>query len=92
MLRSAVDDGLLMSNPAEKLGRQLRLITPKTTRQERIKAMTREQRQVFLSMAQRIVPRLFPLFATLASTGMRLGEAGRLAMGGRRLSGAGDPG
>ena len=42
MLRAAVDDGVLLSNPAEKLGRQLRLVASKATRQEEIKAMTRE--------------------------------------------------
>jgi integrase len=74
MLRAAVDDGLLTNNPAEKLGRQLRLVTPKMTRQENIKAMTREQRQCFLAQAQQDSPHLYPLFATLAGTGMRLGE------------------
>ena len=74
MLRAAVDDGLLTSNPAEKLGRQLRLVTSKATRQENVKSMTREQRQLFLADAQRECPRLYPLFATLAGTGMRLGE------------------
>jgi integrase len=74
MLRAAVDDGILISNPAE-LGRQLRLITPKSARQENIKAMTREQRQLFLATAQHEIPRLYPLFATLAGTGIRLGEA-----------------
>ena len=74
MLRAAVDDGLLSSNPAEKLGRQLRLVTPKATRQENVKSMTREQRQLFLNTAQRECFRLYPLFATLAGTGMRLGE------------------
>ena len=74
MLRAAVDDGLLTNNPAEKLGRQLRLVTPKVTRQENIKSMTREQRLCFLVQAQQDCPRLYPLFATLAGTGMRLGE------------------
>jgi len=37
MLRAAVDDGLLLTNPADKLGRQLRLVTSKTTRQEAVK-------------------------------------------------------
>jgi integrase len=75
ILKSSVDDGVILSNPAEKLGRQLRLITPKSTRQEEIKAMTREQRQLFLETAAGVIPRYFPLFFTLAGTGMRLGEA-----------------
>jgi hypothetical protein len=31
MLRAAVDDGLIVTNPAETLGRQLRLVTSKAT-------------------------------------------------------------
>ncbi|MGZ9190039.1 MAG: tyrosine-type recombinase/integrase, partial [Nitrospira sp.] len=75
MLQAAVDDGLLLANPAEKLGRQLRLVVPKATRQEVIKAMTRDERQRFLLTSLNIVPRYAPLFFTLAGTGMRLGEA-----------------
>ena len=75
MLRAAVDDGILLSNPAEKLGRQLRLVTSKTTRQEAVKAMTREQRHAFLSAVLENEPRYYALFFALAGTGMRLGEA-----------------
>lgn len=75
MLKGATDDGVILSNPAEKLGRQLHLVTPKATRQQDIKAMTREQRQVFLETAARETPRYYPFFFALAGTGMRLGEA-----------------
>jgi len=75
MLKVSVDDGVLLSNPAEKLGRQLRLVTPKATRQEQIKAMTKEQRHLFLETAVKVLPRTYPLFFVLAGTGMRLGEA-----------------
>src|SRR2546423_553828 len=34
MLRAAVDDGVMPINPAEKLGRQLHLVTPKAVRAE----------------------------------------------------------
>jgi integrase len=74
MLRAAVDDGVLVSNPAEKLGRHLHLVTPKATRQEEIKAMSRSQRQLFLAHAQEEA-RYAPLFHTMAGTGLRLGEA-----------------
>ena len=74
MLKASVDDGVLLSNPAEKLGRKLRLVTPKATRQEEIKAMTKEQRCLFLETAAKFFPRTYPLFFTLAGTGMRLGE------------------
>ncbi len=75
LLKAAVDDGVLVSNPAEKLGRLLRLVASKATRQEDIKAMTRDQRRVFLETAATEAPRYYPLFFTLAGTGIRLGEA-----------------
>jgi integrase len=75
LLTAAVDDGVIPVNPAEKLGRQLRLVVPKSARQEEIKAMTREQREVFLQTAANETPAYFALFVTLAGTGMRLGEA-----------------
>ena len=74
LLRAAVDDGVMVANPAEKLGRSLHLVTPKAARQEEIKAMTAAQRATFLETAARIEPRFAPLFWTLAGTGMRLGE------------------
>ena len=40
-----------------------------------MKALTRGQRQAFLSSALAHEPHVFPLFFTLAGTGMRLGEA-----------------
>ncbi len=75
LLNAAIDDRVIVSNPASKLGKQLHLVVPKATRQEQIKAMTREQRQTFLKTAARVSPRYYPLFAALAGTGMRLGEA-----------------
>ena len=81
LLKAAVDDGMLLVNPAEKLGRQLRLVTSKATRQEEIKAMTRDERHAFLTAAAEEVPRYYPLFLTLAGTGMRLGEGLALQWG-----------
>jgi integrase len=75
LLAAAVDDGVIVANPAEKLGRHLRLVIPKAVRQEEIKAMTREQRALFLTTARKETPAYYPLFVTLAGTGMRLGEA-----------------
>lgn len=43
MLNAAVDDGVILSNPAGRLGRQLRLVQRAGERQEAIKAFTREQ-------------------------------------------------
>ena len=51
MLNAAMEDGLIGSNPAAKLGRILKLTVSKSTTQEEIKALTREQRQLFLRTA-----------------------------------------
>jgi integrase len=75
MLNAAIEDGLMASNPAAKLGRVLKLTVSKSTTQEEIKALTKDQRQLFLHTAHRETPRYFPLFFALAGTGMRLGEA-----------------
>ncbi|MCA9470373.1 MAG: tyrosine-type recombinase/integrase [Nitrospira sp.] len=81
MLRAAVEDGVLLANPAERLGRGLRLVSSPRSRQEDIKAMTVEQRQTFLTAAtlppEKNKPddrRYAPLFLLLAGTGLRLGE------------------
>ncbi len=75
MLNAAMEDGLISSNPAAKLGRVLKLTVSKSTTQEEIKALTRDQRQLFLRTACQESPRYYPLFFVLAGTGMRLGEA-----------------
>ncbi len=81
MLRAAVDDGVLVANPADRLGRGLRLITSTRARQEEIKAMTAEQRTTFLTCAAAAPEkgkvddrRFFPLFFLMAGTGLRHGE------------------
>jgi integrase len=75
LLNATIDDGLLVSNPAAKLDRTLKLTVSKTTRQEEINALTKEQRQLFLATAWRQGLRDYPLFLVLAGTGMRLCEA-----------------
>jgi len=79
MLNAAVDDGIIAANPAEKLGRHLRLVTAPAVRQQEIKAMTREQVARFLSASvgtlKEYERRHYALFLLLARTGMRLGEA-----------------
>ncbi len=80
LLNAAVDDGLILANPAARLGRHLRLVQTPTARQEEIKAMTRQQLAAFLTAA---APdrRYYPLFLLLARTGMRIGEAFGLQWG-----------
>ena len=78
LLNAAVDDGVIVANPANKLGRTLRLVVNAKTRQEEVKAMTRDQLAAFL-VAARNAPtvyerRHYPLFLLLARTGMRLGD------------------
>jgi len=67
----------LLANPANRLGRQLRLVTAPAARQEEIKAMTREQVARFVAAATRTVPGMHALFLLMARTGMRLGEVVR---------------
>ncbi len=74
LLNAAIDDGVILSNPADRLGRQLKLHLAPSQRQEEIKALTRDQLAVFLATAERTEPRLYPLFLTLARAGMRIGE------------------
>jgi integrase len=79
LLNSAVDDGVILANPADKLGRQLKLVRPALARQEQIKAMTREQLAHFLKVTAKTFPRFYELFLLLGRTGLRLGEALALA-------------
>ena len=74
MLNHAIEDGVIATNAAARLGRVLKLTVSKATTQEEIKAMTEGQRQLFLATAYREAPRYYPLFFLLAGTGMRLGE------------------
>src|SRR2546427_15306 len=75
MLNAAIEDGVILQNPADRVLRQLRLSRRPSARQDEIKAMTREQLAAFLAAAGRVLPRLFALFLLFARTGLRLGEA-----------------
>ena len=74
MLSAAVDDGILVANPAFGLGRKLKL-GKRADADEPIRAMTAEQLDRFLRAAAQHDPRHYPLFLLLARTGLRLGEA-----------------
>jgi integrase len=74
-LNAAIEDGLIVANPAANQGQALKLTVSKTTRQEEIKAMTKAQRQHFLATVLPQAPHYYPLFFVLAGTGMQLGEA-----------------
>ena len=79
LLNAALEDGVIVTNPSNRLGRQLRLVPLAKARQEEIKAMTRPQASTFLATSQSASTaherRYYPLFLLLARTGMRLGEA-----------------
>jgi integrase len=75
MLNAAIEDGVLIANPANGLARSLKLSVSAAHRQEEIKAMTRDQVAVFLATAERLVPPLATLFLLLARAGLRIGEA-----------------
>jgi integrase len=74
ILNAAVDDGIIIANPADKLGRTLKLVTRVKVRQEEIKAMTRDQRDRFLTTAVEIEPWWMPMWAVEVRTGLRPGE------------------
>src|SRR3989442_15009416 len=69
------DDGVLSTNPADKRGRSLKLVTPAAMRQEEIKAMSREQLTHFLTITTKTASRFYEFFLLLGRTGLRLGEA-----------------
>ena len=61
LMNAGVDDGVILANPATRLERKLRIVTPAAARQEEIKAMTREQLDAFLAAAAEHEPRAYPL-------------------------------
>jgi len=75
ILNNAADDEVIHANPADKLGKKVRLVMSKTTRQEEIKAMNREQLAHFLDIAIGECPKYYPLFLLMGRTGLRIGEA-----------------
>jgi integrase len=77
-LSEAVEDGIILSNPAAGLGRRLVL---KGGRDEEVKAMDGEQLASFLAKTMSDVKHYYPLFLTLARTGLRLGEAAAIEIG-----------
>jgi integrase len=75
MLNYAIDDGVIVHNPADRLGRQLRLTSSPTERDTEIKAFDLLQLRRFLDAAAMSELEYYPLFFTLARAGLRLGEA-----------------
>lgn len=71
VLTCAVDDEIIVANPAQSLGKLFK----KTQTYEKIQPYTAKELQSFLSAIQKHFPREYPLALTLARTGMRIGEA-----------------
>jgi integrase len=71
ILNNAVDDELISSNPAVKVGR---FVKGKPQAGESIQALTREELNLFLSTIREKFPSYYPLFLTFARTGLRPGE------------------
>jgi integrase len=83
MLSDAVDDGIIMANPAFHVGRHKTNRADKLTSAERVqkvRPMTWEQRDAFLAAAATDT-RYVTLFAVLAKAGLRPGEAFALKPG-----------
>jgi integrase len=66
----AVEDNLLMVNPALRPGKFL----PKISKRRSIDPLTREELAIFLAKAKVEAPKLYPLYLTAARTGLRQGE------------------
>ncbi len=78
MLNHAVDDGVLSSNPAVRMGR---MVPQRQHTGQEIIPLTRDELTLLLSTIQEAAPTYYPLFLCLARTGMRLGEVLALQWG-----------
>lgn len=78
MLNHAIEDGLLVANPATRIGR---FNKKPAERRQNINPLTREELRLFLDMARQYTLRYYPFLLALARTGLRLGEALALQWG-----------
>lgn len=74
VLESAREDQLIPANPAERLSKSLRLGVRRRGRSERVKALTRAERDGFLAAARALDPALGRLWAVHVLGGYRPGE------------------
>jgi len=75
MLNAAIEDGVSVRNPADRLGKALRLVPTRHQAGEEVKALTDEQLDAFLRAAADVASLYHALFYTMSKTGLRLGEA-----------------
>jgi integrase len=81
LLESAREDQLITANPAERLSKMMRIGVRRRGRSERVKALTRAQRDCFLDTARRVDPPLWRLWAVHVLGGYRPGEVYALTEG-----------
>ncbi|HYL14835.1 MAG TPA: site-specific integrase [Terriglobales bacterium] len=70
VLNAAVEDGLIESNPAAKMGKFARSEKPA----HQASAMTRTEAEAFLSAVREVCPDWYPFFLTALRAGLRKGE------------------
>jgi integrase len=70
LLNHSFEDGLILGNPAARLGKFIKRRDPKAD----INPLDREEARVFLEAMQAHYPRYYPFFLCALRTGMRLGE------------------
>ncbi|HEV8348115.1 MAG TPA: tyrosine-type recombinase/integrase [Vicinamibacterales bacterium] len=75
MFSAAVEDGIIMTNPTVGVVKKMKLGRAYDEEDDNIKPFTIEQLARFLAVAQAEEPWFYPLFATMALAGLRLGEA-----------------
>ena len=81
MLSWAIDDEVLSSNPAERLGKVLALHKTRAQKQDKVRAMTRPERDAFMVVVRGSDSELAGLFMTMGWAGLRIGEALALRVG-----------
>ncbi len=81
-MNAAVDDSVILSNPCAGLGRKLKL-SRQVSEDDDVQALTREEVAAFLQAAP---AKYYPLFLTMARTGIRPGEARALQWGDLNLA------
>jgi integrase len=77
VLNGAIEDGIISTNVAGKLGRFI----PRDEDNFEVVPLTQTELEAFLEAALLLCPDQYPLFLTLARTGMRLGEVLALRWG-----------
>ena len=76
MLAAAVEDEIIVTNPATRALRKLGLGRNRSVKaEEEVDAMTRAQRDLLISKTRDVAPRYWPILFALSRSGLRVGEA-----------------